>query len=96
MAVFSLNVKACAHYLVSGQVQGVFFRASARKQALARGLTGWARNLSGGRVEVVACGEESGLNELRDWLWIGPEQARVKHVSAEPLEWLEISGFETR
>lgn len=91
-----LTVKICVRYLVSGQVQGVFFRASARKQALARGLTGWARNLPDGRVEVVACGEETELNGLRDWLWTGPARARVEQVSAEPLPVLDSSGFEIR
>ncbi len=96
LGVFSINVKACVRYLVSGQVQGVFFRASARKQALARALTGWARNLSDGRVEVVAYGDESALNGLRDWLWVGPTHAHVKHVSAEPMQALDIGGFEIR
>lgn len=89
-------MKVCMRYLVSGQVQGVFFRASAREQALARGLTGWARNLPDGRVEVVACGEETELNGLRDWLCAGPARARVEQVSVEPMQALDISGFEIR
>lgn len=89
-------MKVCTRYLVSGRVQGVFFRASAREQALARGLTGWARNLPNGSVEVVACGVDTELKALHDWLWAGPARARVTEVRAEPVEWLDINGFETR
>lgn len=89
-------MKVCTRYRVSGRVQGVFFRASAREQALARGLTGWARNLPDGSVEVVACGEEAGLKALHGWLRTGPPRALVTEVRAEPMEWLDISGFETR
>lgn len=89
-------MKVCTRYRVLGRVQGVFFRASAREQALARGLTGWARNLPDGSVEVVACGEEAGLKALHGWLRAGPPRARVTAVRAEPMEWLEINGFETR
>ncbi len=83
-------------YRVSGEVQGVFFRASTRKEALALGLTGWACNLPDGSVEVVACGEEAGLKALQEWLGQGPPRARVTGVRAEPMQRLDISGFETR
>ena len=83
--------------LVSGRVQGVFYRASAAEQARRLGVTGYAKNLSDGRVEVLVCGEEGAVNELIDWLWKGPSSARVQgvEISDAALEQLpEI--FETK
>ena len=53
-----------ARFLISGRVQGVFFRASTREQALALGLSGVARNLADGRVEVIACGDRQAIDTL--------------------------------
>lgn len=75
-----------ARFLVSGKVQGVWFRASARNQALAFGLTGVARNLEDGRVEVIAFGTEAALDELARWLAVGPPLAQVRQVLREPVE----------
>jgi acylphosphatase len=66
-------------------VQGVFFRASARERARDLGVTGYARNLPDGRVEVLACGEEGAVSQLCDWLWHGPPASRVDSVSIEEL-----------
>ena len=71
---------ACARFVVGGRVQGVFFRASARDEALRLGLTGYARNLSDGAVEVVACGDDAALSQLERWLGRGPPLARVSRV----------------
>lgn len=79
-------MKVCVRCLVSGRVQGVFFRASARAKALELGVTGWARNLPDGRVEVLACGTERAVATLRDWLWVGPPHARVNEVNCRPTE----------
>ena len=57
-----------ARFLVGGKVQGVFFRASTREQALKLGLRGYAKNLPDGRVEVLAEGDERALNALERWL----------------------------
>jgi acylphosphatase len=70
-------------YLVSGRVQGVFFRASAVETARSLGLRGFARNLADGRVEVVAAGEAEALDALEKWLRQGPPLARVEAVVAE-------------
>lgn len=87
---------AAARFLVSGRVQGVFFRASTRVEAERLGLRGHARNLPDGRVEVLAAGEEAALDALERWLWQGPPQARVEAVKREPFEDEVATGFRTR
>lgn len=69
-------------YLVSGRVQGVFFRASAVAVARGLGLRGFVRNLADGRVEVLAAGSEAGLQALEAWLLTGPPRARVDAVDS--------------
>ena len=69
---------AAARFLVSGKVQGVFFRASTREQALKLGLRGYAKNLPDGRVEVLAEGEASALDALERWLQVGSPMAKVE------------------
>ena len=70
----------CLHSWVSGRVQGVFFRAATCEEAARLGLKGWVRNLRDGRVEVLACGEDSALELFQQWLREGPDMARVEHV----------------
>jgi acylphosphatase len=72
--------------LVSGRVQGVFFRASARERARLLGITGHARNLPDGRVEVLACGPREAVEAFCAWLWQGPPAASVTAVAAEELD----------
>ncbi|HEY6543731.1 MAG TPA: acylphosphatase [Dokdonella sp.] len=85
-----------ARFLVDGQVQGVFFRASTQARALELGLRGHARNLEDGRVEVVAEGDASALDALAEWLRQGPPAARVDRVTREEIAERAISGFERR
>ena len=66
--------------IVTGKVQGVFFCASTRREAQRLGLTGAARNLPDGSVEVIVCGAEAAVAELIQWLHRGPEHARVAAV----------------
>ncbi len=72
-----------ARFIVGGRVQGVFYRASAREQALELGLTGHAENLPDGRVEVLAFGSLASLDAFEAWLRIGPPAARVAEVIRE-------------
>ncbi|MCW5580138.1 MAG: acylphosphatase [Luteimonas sp.] len=74
---------AAARFIVEGRVQGVFFRASTRVQALALGLAGHARNRADGSVEVLAVGEAQAIEALAQWLEDGPPQARVDAVLRE-------------
>lgn len=69
-----------ARFLVSGKVQGVWFRASTREQALQLGLRGHARNLDDGRVEVLAMGDADAIERLARWLQQGPPLAWVDEV----------------
>jgi acylphosphatase len=69
-----------AKFIVSGKVQGVFYRASTRELALQLGLSGMARNLADGKVEVLACGSHEALAALERWLWEGPAAAEVDTV----------------
>ena len=83
--------------LVSGKVQGVFYRASTAEEARRLGITGYAKNLSDGRVEVLACGEEVKVKELIDWLWQGPPAAKVSAVDVHDADAAQApKDFSTR
>lgn len=84
------------HFLVSGRVQGVFFRAETRRRADLGGITGWVRNLMDGRVEGTASGEETQIESFKAWLHEGPAYARVDDVSIEELEYEEFDKFRVR
>lgn len=84
---------AAARFLVSGRVQGVFFRASTREQAQRLGLSGHALNLDDGRVEVLAQGEEAAIEALASWLRKGPPMARVDWLERTDWEGQGASGF---
>ncbi len=72
--------------MVSGRVQGVFFRQSTRQQAQKLGITGHAINLTDGRVEVLACGTEENVRQLLTWLDHGPEMAQVSKVEYQEIQ----------
>ena len=74
-----------ARFIVSGRVQGVFYRASTREQASNLGLSGHAKNLPSGEVEVLAVGDPAALDALEQWLQRGPPAANVVSVSREQL-----------
>jgi len=75
--------KMARQYFVRGRVQGVGYRYFAQKEASRIGVTGYARNLDDGRVEVYACGTAAQLSELEGLLWKGPR-------------WSDVHGVETR
>jgi len=87
------------HCIVSGQVQGVFFRASTQEVATNLGLSGWVKNRYDGNVELQACGEPEAIKRLQEWLWKGPEHAMVETVRCEIIDASAVSeneGFVTR
>ncbi|GAB4393394.1 MAG: acylphosphatase [Gammaproteobacteria bacterium] len=85
--------KSCIRCYVSGMVQGVFFRASTKEQADQLEITGYAKNLTDGRVEVLACGESKQLDKLYQWLHRGPSRARVTHVTRETHDVIDAQDF---
>jgi acylphosphatase len=70
--------------LVSGRVQGVWFRESTRREASALGLSGWVQNLPDGRVEAHFEGDEAAVEAAIAFIRRGPEHARVSDVTVEP------------
>ncbi|WP_028581127.1 acylphosphatase [Desulfogranum japonicum] len=78
---------------VSGKVQGVCFREYTRRKAVELGIDGWVRNLSDGRVEVLAQGERALIQEFIKWLHVGSPYAQVSHVETKREDCLETMGF---
>lgn len=89
--------QARAHVFVSGLVQGVYFRDTARREARRRNVGGWVRNLSDGRVEAVFEGRPEDVAALVAWCHRGPPDARVLRVEVrdEPATG-ELATFEIR
>jgi acylphosphatase len=79
--------------ILTGRVQGVFFRAWTTEQALKRGLDGWVRNLSDGRVEAVFSGDATNVDDMVESCWNGPGMAEVTDVAVEPAEPPQEKGF---
>lgn len=77
----------CRLFLIEGRVQGVLFRESTRRVAQPLGITGYAKNMPDGSVQVLACGEAGALNRLGEWLKQGPPMAQV-----DRLEWIVSSS----
>ena len=84
----------CVHLIVSGRVQGVFFRANVKKKANELGLKGCAKNLQDGNVEVVAQGEEIKVKELIDFIKKGPGIASVTGIEVKHKEPENFKNFE--
>ncbi|MBA2777372.1 acylphosphatase [Billgrantia kenyensis] len=85
--------KRCVKAKVAGKVQGVWYRRAVQEQALQHGLTGYAKNLPDGQVEVMLCGEAEAVNQVASWLWQGPPNARVTHVELEAIEHHDPDNF---
>ena len=84
----------CIHLIVSGKVQGVFFRDNTRRKAIELGLTGYAKNLPDGNVEVVAEGDENKINELIEFIKKGPGIAKVEYIKIKHKEPENFKNFE--
>lgn len=87
-------MEARVRILVSGLVQGVFFRREVTDLARRLGITGWTRNLSDGKVEVLAEGERPRLDDLIRFCHIGPRGAIVRNVEVDWSDYIgEFRGF---
>jgi len=84
------------HLWVRGRVQGVWYRGSCAEQARALGVSGWARNLPDGRVEITAEGDPEAVDKLVKWCHQGPPAARVSAVEVQVEEPKGLSGFDVR
>lgn len=82
------------HVVVSGRVQGVWFRDTCRQEARLRDVHGWVRNLPDGRVEAVFEGEPEAVDTLVAWCHQGSRGAVVRHVEVSPEEPEGLQGFE--
>jgi acylphosphatase len=82
--------------VVSGRVQGVFFRDSVRRRAEAVGVAGWVRNTGDGTVEAVFEGDPQAVDELVEFCRRGPSRAEVAAVEVVEEEPEGLSGFEVR
>lgn len=80
----------CKQCFVSGRVQGVFYRDTTRQQAEKLQLTGYAKNLTDRRVEVVMCGSEASVDRLCEWLWTGSEYSSVSKVDCKNIDLNEL------
>ena len=82
--------------MISGRVQGVFFRDTMRQRAQAAGVAGWVRNTPDGAVEAVFEGDPEGVDQLVEFARHGPSRAEVAGVEVAEEEPEGLSGFEVR
>jgi len=85
-------MKTNVHVIISGKVQGVWFRASTKQKAEQLGLTGRVRNTADGNVEAIFEGEEDLVKKMIEWCHRGPPSAQVKHVKVKNQP--STNGFE--
>lgn len=90
-------MKTRIHLIVSGRVQGVYFRMNTVEQARRLGVTGWVRNRYDGSVEAVAEGEEEAIAEFEAWCRHGPRHALVTGIESSRSPWIgEFQGFDVQ
>lgn len=86
-------MKKAVQILVSGKVQGVFFRISTQEKAVELGITGWVKNQVNGQVEIHAEGIEETIEMLIIWCRIGPKNAVVTGVSVKEVPLRNVDSF---
>jgi acylphosphatase len=91
-----MSETARSRVIVRGNVQGVFFRDTCRREATGRGVSGWVSNRPDGAVEAVFEGEPDAVSALVDWCGRGPRGAEVDSVEETREEPEGLSGFEIR
>lgn len=81
------------HLLISGKVQGVFYRATAKEIAEKMNIDGWIKNTKAGTVEILASGSQQSLLKFSEWCKIGPEGASVSNVEVMNSDEKPEKGF---
>ena len=81
------------HLLIKGEVQGVFYRATAKEIADKLGVTGWIKNKWDGNVEALATGDEESLQKFIEWCRQGPKKAGVTDVIVTKKEETTFNNF---
>jgi len=84
----------CRRIVVSGHVQGVWYRGSMVRQARAAGVAGWVKNLPDGRVEALLEGSSEAVDAMIEWCRHGPPGARVRDVETHEHTLQGLSGFD--
>ena len=90
-----MSVIRCS-VIVTGRVQGVWFRESCRREAAAAGVTGWVRNAEDGSVQAALEGEPDRVEQLLAWMRVGPNHAVVTHVEVHPESPVGETAFAVR
>lgn len=86
-----MNVSYIAH--ISGRVQGVYFRSSSQQVAIENGVSGYAKNLADGDVEILVSGEEENVERMLEWLKVGPPEAEIEHIEQTQIPWQQHNFF---
>jgi acylphosphatase len=86
-------MKLNVHVIISGQVQGVWFRASTKQKADELGLNGWVKNTQDGNVEAVFEGEEDIVEKMISWCHGGPPKAKVDNIFVKKQQTIGFKGF---
>lgn len=81
------------HMIISGKVQGVFYRASAKKKADELNICGWIKNTPEGNVEALVTGDHEQIEKFIQWCKSGPDRAVVKDVNIQKQEFKEFDSF---
>jgi acylphosphatase len=84
------------HLLITGKVQGVFFRDSSKKVAEKLNITGWIKNRQDNKVEAMVSGDEKDVKAFIDWCKSGPERAEVEEVIVSEKEKISFKKFEIK
>jgi acylphosphatase len=96
-ATESKKIMKRIHVIISGRVQGVFFRGATQRAAMDFNLTSWVRNTADGRVEAVFEGEDKNVDKMIAWCHIGPPHARVENVTIKEEPYIgEFRDFSIR
>ncbi|HEY6979184.1 MAG TPA: acylphosphatase [Chitinophagaceae bacterium] len=81
------------HLIIEGEVQGVFYRATAKEIADRLGITGWIKNTLEGNVEAMVTGDETSVQKFINWCWQGPKKAEVTNVTVTKKEEQSFNNF---